>query len=496
MEELIGKVNGILYSDRNTGYYVLRLIVPSMDGALVTITGTFPGINISVGLKVTFRGVKWIDHPTHGRQVSAQSCEISREKGRNGVVSYLISCVPSIGPVTAGKLYAAFGDDLFNILETNPEQILECSFLSKAQSKAILDEWHSASYVRSASVFLVDLGLNATQVKSVYTRFGQSTIDTIRADPYRLYDCPGVGFQTADSAARRLGIGRDDARRVRAIIMFSISEASFSDGHVYVTSGHIKESIQKLFRKHGLESFSHGDYLPDSLYYPILQSMKVDGTIIADRDHLYLASNWKHEYEAAICIADMIQQPPLNISDLEVVLDAFESKTKIKLSESQREAICLLKKSRVCAITGYPGTGKTLLISAFVHLFEHLNFHYSLLSPTGIAAKRLSQVTGRTASTIHRALGFSCDGKWEFDRSNPYIADAVIVDETSMVDASTFYHLVSALSSDVILILVGDAAQLPSVGAGHVLKNLIQCPSVPSLSLTKIYRQTGESDIV
>jgi exodeoxyribonuclease V alpha subunit len=168
----------------------------------------------------------------------------------------------------------------------------------------------------------------------------------------------------------------------------------------------------------------------------------------------------------------------------------------VALSDEQRQAFMMLNQSRVCVISGYPGTGKTLLISAFVHLFEKFHMHYALLSPTGIAAKRLSQVTGKTASTIHRALGYGRDGDWEFNSHNKYSVDAVIVDETSMVDGATFYHLISALPASTILILVGDSNQLPSVGAGYVLNNLMRCPEIPHVALTRIYRQAKKSDIV
>lgn len=496
MESLSGKISGIVYSDRNTGFYILKVTSDSLDGANVKVVGTFPGVNLAVGLKATFRDVKWVEHPEHGQQVSAGRCDVVPDKGKTGIVTYLISCVPSIGPVTAGKLYAAFGDELVTILDQTPEKILEVEFLTKIQSKAILDEWKNASEARSASVFLVDLGLNAAQVKSAYSKFGASSIAVVKEDPYRLYECPGIGFQTADVAARKTGVGVDDQRRVMAMISFALTEMASNEGHMFSVSDQVMNYITRLFRRHSVEPFSHGEYVSGSMYYPALAALRVRGDITCDGDHIYLSRHWIHESDSAACIAEILSQPPRSVDDLVAVLLNFEKTSKLALSDDQRNAISLLKSSRLCAVTGFPGTGKTLLISAFVSLFESLNWEYSLLSPTGIAAKRLSQVTGRSASTIHRALGYKRDGTWEFNRSNKYIVDAVIVDETSMVDSATFYHLVSALPKTTVLILVGDSAQLPSVGAGYVLQNLLRCSDVPSTALTKIYRQEDRSAIV
>lgn len=493
MEELECRIDGVVYSDRNSGFYILK--VRPGNGKNVTVKGNFPGVGMTPGLKVRFRG-DWVDNPKYGRQLQATSFELVPDKGRVGVVSYLISHVPSIGPITAGKLYNAFGDDLVNVLENEPDKVMELEFLTSVQAKSIIEEWKRSSLARTTSIFLTDLGLNAAQIRSVYSEFGALTTQMVKDNPYCLYDCSGVGFQTADVAARKLGVGVDDRRRVKSMIQFIMEDLSFSDGHLWVTSDQIRKYVQRMFRKLALDPFSHGEYISDSHYFAALGELKTAGEVVGLGDRLYLATHWEHESKAAENFSRRIAAGPVDFGDLRTLLSKFEMTHKLTLSEEQRQAFMTLSDSRVCVISGYPGTGKTTLISAFVHLFEQANLHYVLLSPTGIAAKRLSQVTKKSASTIHRALGYTRDGTWEFDKHNKYSVDAVIVDEMSMVDASTFYHLVTALSDDCVLVLVGDAAQLPSVGAGHVLNSLMQCPDVPHVSLTRIYRQEKQSDIV
>ena len=493
MEEVVCKVSGVVFSNRGTGFYILK--ATKEGGGAITVKGTFPGSSMSPGVKAKFRGV-YEEHQTYGRQFSAASCEVIPEKGRLGIITYLTNHVKSIGPITAGKMYAAFGDDMVSVLEGDPEKILELDFLTKVQAAAIIDEWGKASAQRTAAIFLTDLGLSASQVRSAYTKFGGDTTRLVKKNPYCLYECPAIGFQTADNAARTLGIGRDDPRRVRALILFVVSELSAMEGHMHVSSDQILEHAKKMFRRHSLESFTHGEYIAKSAYFQGFQTLVDDGLLVAVDGHVYLSYNWVHESKSASYMADMVRSGPFPFDDLEGSLDSFEKHNNLTLSEDQRNGFMLLRESRMCVISGYPGTGKTLLVSAFVNLFEAAGMHYVLLSPTGIAAKRLSQVTGKPASTIHRALGYKNDGSWEFNSSNRFDVDAVIVDEMSMVDASTFYHLVSSLLPTTTLILVGDSAQLPSVGAGYVLNNLMSCPEVSHISLTRIYRQEKQSDIV
>ena len=460
------------------------------------IRGTFPGVSIATGLKAKFTGGYEV-HEKFGKQFNATDCEVLPEKGRNGIIIYLMANVPSIGMITATRLYDALGDELVNTLNTDPEQVRSLPFLTKTQADAIVREWTEASESRTVAIFLTDLGLNAAQVRNVFTKFGIQTKNIVREDPYRLCECPSVGFATADSAAQKTGIGVDDSRRICAMITFVMRELAASDGHVYCTSGQILEYMsKKMFRRHSVSAFSHGEYMSDSHFFSGLKSLQSSGDIFCSGDFIYLAHNWKYESESAKYISEIVRQPPRVMGDLKLILNDFEESRGISLSDDQRDAFLMLERSRFCVISGYPGTGKTTLVSAFVNLFEKAGLHYTLMSPTGIAAKRLSQVTGKPAYTIHRALGYKKDGGWEFYSGNHFHVDAVIVDEMSMVDSSTLFNLISALLPTTIVIMVGDSAQLPSVGAGYVLNSLMQCRDVPHVSLTRVYRQEKQSDII
>jgi exodeoxyribonuclease V alpha subunit len=494
MEEVIGRINNIVFCNKQTGFHVLK-VTPD-GGALTRVVGTFGGVNLASGLKAKFYG-KYENHSTYGRQLTASTCEVIPEKTKSGLVSYLTSQVSSIGPITANRLFDAFGEELLTVLDRDPERIRSCAFLTSTQSDSIIREWKQANDQRDSSIYLSTLGLSTNQIRSVYTLFGSSLRDAIKEDPYCLLRANGVGFVTADNAARRLGVGVDDLKRVKAVVLHIINELSVSDGHMYVSSQQILDYASKrLFRKGSIEPFSHGEFLSESHFYKVLSDCIESSEIVVDDHRIYSSKNYICEKESAWSVAQFILKPPRNFEDLDKTLTDFEEKNNIKFSEDQRNAYLLLKKSRFLTVTGFPGTGKTTLITAFVDLFEKQNLSYTMMSPTGIAAKRLSQVTNRPASTIHRSFGFKKDGTWEFSPSNKYAVDAIIVDEMSMVDASLFRHLVTSIHQDTILILVGDSAQLPSVGAGHVLQNLIQCPDVPHVSLTQIYRQGKTSDIV
>jgi exodeoxyribonuclease V alpha subunit len=499
MEEITAKISGVVFSNRTTGFCVLR--TASEQGKETFVQGSFPGTPVQVGLKAKFTG-QYVNDAKYGRRFHATNCELQPEKGRVGVIQYLIANVPSIGAVTANKLYEALGDELVDVLNTDPDQIRSLGFLQNRQADAIIKEWSQSSENRTTAIFLTDLGLSSYQVRNVVAKLGvgKPAREKIAENPYCLYDCSGVGFPTADTAARKLGISADDSRRVSAMIQFVMTELAQSEGHMYCDSKQILNYVsQRLFKRHMVAPFSHGDFMSESHFYAALMELRNSGAIVTDGNRNYLASNWTNENDAADFLAQMINQEPRALGDLTSILQDFEEEKSLLLSDEQREAFFMLDKSRVCVISGAPGTGKTLLTSAFVHLFEANNLHYELLSPTGIAAKRLSQVTGKPAATIHRTLGYGHEGmddEWEYDSHNKYHCDAVIVDEMSMVDASTFYHLVSALPSTTILVLVGDAAQLPSVGAGDVLRSLVGCSDVPHVMLKHIYRQEEASDII
>lgn len=491
---LDGKVVGVTFSNESTSFYILKVQTKEKTES---VRGTFLGPKIQVGVSGKFTG-KYEEHSKYGVQFSATDFEMLREKSRQGVISYLTNYVPSIGNVTAGKLYAHFGDDLLEMLEKNQERIHEATFLTQLQRESILAEWSIASGSRTLTVYLISLGLNSTQIKGVLTHFGvEQTEERLRENPYLLTQCAGIGFPTADSIAIGSGVKPESPLRLQSMVLFVMRELANSEGHVWVTSRQIRSFISdRLFRKFNVNQFASGSTIPDSLYYKTIASLEQDGAVHCRGDHIYLKSDWEKESECSQLLLERISETPYEFKDIPGFLRDFQERKKLVLAPEQLQAIEALSKSRLVVISGYPGTGKTLVTSAIVELFEKHNITYNLLSPTGIAAKRMSQVTGRTASTIHRALGAQRDGTWMFNETNPFIVDAVVVDESSMVDLTVFYRLVSALRPETILVMVGDAAQLPSVRNGDVLRSLQKSSSVPFVQLENIYRQDKASDII
>lgn len=490
-----GKVTGITFSNEASSFYILKVQTPNGSES---VRGTLFGPKIIVGMSGKFNG-KYEEHPKYGRQFSASDFELTRERSRQGIINYLSNYVPSIGTVTAGKLYAHFGDDLLEMLEKTPERIHEAKFLTKLQCESILSEWSVASSSRTLSVYLISLGLHANQIKAVLSHFKvlEGTEDQIRTNPYILTECAGIGFPTADNVALQTGISPDSPLRVRSMVSFVIRELTTNEGHVWVTSKQIRTFISdRLFRKYNISQFSSGASIPDSLYYKTIAQLEADDKIRCVGEKIYSKIDWVHESGCGDILRDKLATRAFQFGDITGFLQDFEDRKKLKLAPEQRTAIEALGKSRVVVVSGYPGTGKTLVTSAFVELFEKHNLTYNLLSPTGIAAKRMSQVTGRTASTIHRALGYQRDGSWQFNELNKFHTDAVIVDESSMVDLAVFYNLISALKTETILVLVGDAAQLPSVRNGDVLRSLQKSVNIPFVQLENIYRQDKASDII
>jgi len=494
--ECTGKVKSVVFSNKQTGFHVLR-VVPDGDNKEIRVAGSFPGVNLSVGNRVRLRG-KQETHPTYGDQLTASTCEVIPEKGKSGIIAYMVSQVPTIGIVTASRLYDTFGEDLVKILDSDPEAIKTCPFLNSNQMDSIISEWSKASASRNTSIYLSDLGLTSSQIKTVLTSFGVNSRRAIETDPYCLAALPGIGFITSDTIALKLpGFSVDSPQRVKGILTHAMRELSFGDGHMFCTSQQIIEYVNnRIFKKGAVQAFSHGEYISESQFYSALTASVNDGTVTSVDGNHYLAANWENEAAIARSLGGLLSNPVDRGWDTDAFLAEYEAENDIQLAPDQRRVFDLINQNRVITVTGYPGTGKTTLIRGLVELFERNNKTVALMSPTGIAAKRLSQVTGRPASTIHRALGFKPDEGMEFNATNRYCADIVIVDEMSMVDSAIFSCLTTALHPSCSLVMVGDTAQLPSVGAGFVLDNLTRCTRIPHVSLTKIYRQGKTSDII
>ncbi len=498
--EFVGKVIGVVYTQKSSWFNIIKVrSIGSVDNEPInediSVKCTIPNFNIVNGLVIRFSG-EFKDHPTFGKQFIADSATVINDKTKVGSVAYIISVVPNVGSVTATKLYDFFGDSLVDILENNPERLNEVNFLTDDQKTSIISEFSHANTFRTNSISLANIGFNKSQIKSILTNFPMSRIDEIKSNPYIVSDVPGVGFLACDYAASILDINPDDPIRIKHLVLFALYNFLNSEGHMFTNSSELKNYMNSsTFSRKGIRSFSYGDYISDTHFYNTISTLLNEDYICYHNNDIYPKKFYIQESDAAYNLAKCYRSLFKKRLDISNIIEDFENGKNIKLSPLQKKAIELFNDESVIAISGYPGTGKTLLIGAFVQLFEKNNFTYKLLSPTGIAAKLLSSVTNRPASTIHRALGYNKDGSFTFNRFNKLYADAIIIDEMSMVDSSTFHLLISSLDSKCRIILVGDENQLPSVGNGSVFKQILSS-NIPNVKLTDIYRQDKGNDVI
>ncbi len=487
-----GTVKKVLFCSEQESMYIFKVDTGS---TIVACSGITFGTKITPGMSVTVTG-ELFDHPRYGQQVKIDDVSVEIKTTEKGICSYLTSTVKSIGPITAKKLYSHFGEKLIDILDNNIDIIDSVDFLSVQQKHCIRNEWSHSKNDKSLVVFLKGIGLSFNQIKSVISYFKciDTLKDKIEKDPYILMDVGTIPFNVVDVAAINILKNADSDERMKYIILHAIKSKIQQSGDVFVVQSEMKSVVEMTMRD--MVSPSWGKYIPDHIYYKSLAELESLGKIHTNELNVYTGPSWKYEYEAANSIADIIASGETNkFPNIESVVDEFEQKNNIKLSPEQRKALLSINEYTVSVITGYPGTGKTLLTSAIVFIFEKFNINYTLLSPTGIAAKNLTSVTSRQASTIHRAFGYK-DGEWSFNKTNKYIVDAVIVDEVSMVCSETLYRLVTALDKNTIVVFIGDDEQLPSVGAGCVLSSLMKSSMINVTKLTKIYRQGRMSDII
>ena len=355
------------------------------------------------------------------------------------------------------------------------------------------EQWQRIRGIATLSDSLQEYKLSAELINAVFEKFGEQAAEIIADNPYRLVEVEGVAFQSADRIAVRQGVEACDRRRVAAAVLWVLRDQTRQFGHLFVKSSVIAPMLEDLVHRTGVLPFDAVDL--DATIDRGIEELTANGAVVVDPDvGVYLSDMHLFERSGAAMLSALLSPSGLEL-DLDAFLVEYQTLNRISLSELQREAVAKLLTSKVLVVTGAPGTGKTTLIKAFVQVFRTLGVSFSLMAPTGIAAKRLAHVTGVAASTIHRALGY--DGfQWGFGSHRKLEVDAVIVDETSMLDQALSFRLLDALESSTMLVLVGDDAQLPSVGPGNVLRELIACSYVPTTRLETVFRQAETSDIV
>lgn len=481
-----GVVEGIVYRNAENGYSVLDV---SFDGKLITAVGELSFVD--VGEELSMKG-EWGVHPTFGKQFKVSACERKIPKSAGDMLRYLSSgAVKGIGPATAIKIVERFGDQTFEILENSPHLLAEIKGISENKAKQMSDSFKNQFAVREVMIYLEKYGMSPSECLSVYKALGSNAVERITENPYLLCsERIGLSFSRADEIAGSFS-GINPVYREKAGIIHIISH-NLMNGHTCLPRERIIEPAAVLLERNEEEINSTINYLIDD---KDLVSEMING-----REFLFLPSMYLTEKNIADRIKIMLRFPPPQGRPIEKDIDKIEEKQGIKFEEMQRIAIMTAVKNGLLVLTGGPGTGKTTTLNGILEMFEKRDMRVLLAAPTGRAAKRMSEVTGKEAKTLHRLLEvvWGENDRQYFSRNaeNPLECDAVIVDELSMVDVQLFWGLLDALPLGCRLIMVGDSDQLPAVGAGNVLHDIIDSDLLPVVSLTRIFRQAMESLIV
>jgi exodeoxyribonuclease V alpha subunit len=492
-EKIEGSVTAVVFQNSENGYSVIRL---NCQGEQVTAVGTMPGI--CTGIQVELEG-SWTQHPSYGRQFRAEHIEQYLPSETDAVFDYLSSgVIKGIGPKMAERLVRKFGAGTFEVLESHPEELAKMKGLSMKKALAIQAEFLQRAGMRSLLEFLSHHAMPPELGVKLWRQYGKGALDIIKADPYVLVDAElGVRFAEADRLAASIGIGVEEPQRIEAGIYYILTH-NLDVGHVFLPKNKLLAAAAQMLSTNEVRISQQllEDGLEGLELRSLIQQEEIAGVQAVYRGDLYSA-----ETEVAQRMGEMSCRELNPPAEIDKLIDKVEREQGIAYAAQQRQAVELAARAQVMLLTGGPGTGKTTSLRGILGLFDALGLETALTAPTGRAAKRLSELCGTEATTIHRLLEAGYDsetGKLGFMRneSDPLEADAVIVDEMSMVDIPLMASLLSALKNDCRLILVGDPDQLPSVGPGQLFDHLIRSGVVPMVRLTEIFRQAQQSAII
>ncbi|HVC44393.1 MAG TPA: ATP-dependent RecD-like DNA helicase [Candidatus Binataceae bacterium] len=483
-----GTLDQLLYVNEASGYVVAVVERSDDQGARgrITVVGNFGAVEIGAGLRLSGRFEK---HPRYGEQFRVEDFETVRPAGVNALERYLASEIKGVGPAIARRIVERFGEELPAVLDTAPERLHEVRGLPRAVAQRIALAWRDASGLREVTVFLRGHGIAAAHARRIHKVYGRDSLATIRADPYILArTIIGIGFRTADAIAEKLGVPRNSIQRARAAMLF-VLERMADEGHVFAPFGYLEHQFQSALElEPGLAREALGD---------LIQSGDLVADTVDDHPAVYLARLHEAEVTVAERIAMLVAGRPMGSAVIARAMEAARQAGGVVLSAEQRRALEYALKAKVAVITGGPGTGKTTLLRSLIAALDSAGLKPTLAAPTGRAARRLAEACGREARTIHRLLEFAPEtGEFLRTEKFPLRTNFLIVDEASMMDLELAASLLRALTPGSSILLVGDRDQLPSVGPGSVLKDVIASGLVPVVQLEQVYRQARESLIV
>lgn len=488
-ETINGFVEKVVYRNAENGYTVVNI---SVEGDDVVCTGYFS--DITEGDQIIAEG-SFVEHKQYGIQFTVASYEIKEPETSVAMEKYLGSgIIKGVGPALSAKIVKKFGDETFNIIEREPERLAEIKGITEKKAIEIGSQFEEKKEFRNAMIFLNQYGVSNALAMKIYKEYGIKVMKIVRENPYRLADdIAGVGFKTADEIALRMGFSPESSMRMKAGISFTLSMAA-SNGHTYLLYEDLYEESKRLL------GISEAEFEND--IYELTIERKIVLKEVKGERRVYNNNLYYMELTVARKLLDLNAKSENNYKVMEAKVKEVEANTGIKLGDLQRKAVYEAVESGLVIITGGPGTGKTTTINAIIKLFEMQNMEILLAAPTGRAAKRMTETTGMEAQTIHRLLELNGNpeegGSMRFERNelNPLEADVIIIDEMSMVDIYLMYSLLKAITVGTRLILVGDVNQLPSVGPGKVLKDIISSEKFNVVRLSEIFRQAAESDII
>jgi exodeoxyribonuclease V alpha subunit len=491
-EVLAGLVERVTFHNAENGFCVLRVSARGHRD-LVTIVGHAAAI--AAGEWVTASG-EWVNDRAHGQQFRARFVRTSPPSSTDGIEKYLSSgMIRGVGPGYARKLVRAFGDKVFDVIEEAPDRLREVGGIGPVRAASILAAWAEQKAVREIMIFLHSHGVGTARAVRIFKTYGADAVQVLTENPYRLAsDIRGIGFKMADAIAMRLGIEKTATVRLCAGISYALTEA-MDDGHCGLPTAELMPLAERLLE------------VPRDLVATALDLGLKDGNVIADRvgdtrvgdtECIFLATLYRAEQAIAERLREIAQRPlPWPAIDADQALPWVERRTGLQLADSQQAAVRLALAAKVLVITGGPGVGKTTIVNAILRILAAKSARLLLCAPTGRAARRMSEATGLDARTIHRLLEVDpINGGFRRTRGNPLECDLLVVDETSMVDVPLMQALTRAVPDTAALLLVGDVDQLPSVGPGQVLADIIASGAVPVVRLREVFRQVAASRII